>query len=155
MSDWRETFSALKADGNKEYLKLGAIFKMPMDERHGITPKDGQDDRAKFFIIVGFTDDGNIIGAIIINKGINRHDFTPELYMEHYPLQKSNYSDIFTKNSFACCTNIKEIKRDEVLIYASYKGCLINSDFDLIMEHLKDSGVITLKEKKKYGIIKS
>ena len=153
MNDWRETLSALKVEKNKEELRVGSIFKMSMNERHGITPKDGQYDRDKFFAIVGFTSDGNLIGALIINKGINKYNYTNELYKDHYPLQQAKYKGVFIRNSFVCCTNIKEFRRDEIIKNASYEGLLMEDDCDLIIEHLRESETITIKDKKKYGII--
>jgi hypothetical protein len=153
MNDWLITLSKLKVDGNEEQLKIGTIFKMSMDEKHGITPKHGQKSRDKFFIVIGFTDDGNIIGVVIINKEINEHDYTPELYVGHYELRLSNYKGVLERNSFACCNRIKELNRGEVASNASFEGCLIEDDYNLIMEHLKESKIITPKTKKKFGLI--
>ena len=60
---------------------------------------------------------------------------------------------ILIKNSFACCNDIKELKKKEVIERALHQGCLIDEDCDLIISHLKESKIITPKIKKKYGLI--
>ena len=153
MNDWKEVLRETKAKGNEIELKIGSIFKMPMNESHKITTKNGQKDRDKLFIVIGFTEDSNIVGIVIINSNINEHDFTPELYIGHYELRECHYKGILIKNSFACCNDIKELKKKEVIERALHQGCLIDEDCDLIISHLKESKIITPKIKKKYGLI--
>jgi hypothetical protein len=134
-------------------LKKGAVFRMILTEQDGITPKDNEKDRLKYFIVVGFTTDGKVVGVVIINKHINKHFYTNELYQEHYPLRVINYKDVFTRNCFADCTSIKPIDRQRILNEAEYRGNLNDEDFPLIYDMIVNSKKITIKDKKEYGII--
>jgi hypothetical protein len=133
-------------------LTIGAIFKMPLDEKDGITPKN-EEKRQKFFIIVGFTATGDIVGVVIINKNINKYYYANELYQHHYPFNVAKYNGIFTRNCFANCAEIKPLPRERVLKEANYIGKIHNDDFELIYEHLVNSDTITQKDKKEYGMI--
>jgi hypothetical protein len=133
-------------------LKIGAVLKMPLAEDDGITPKN-EEKRLKFFIIVGFTATGDIIGVVIVNKNINKYYYTHELYQHHYPLEVTKYRGVFTRNCFANCTEIKPLPRQRVLNEATYIGKIHDDDFELIYELLANSDIITQKNKKEYGII--
>jgi hypothetical protein len=134
-------------------LKKGAILRMPLTEQDGITPKNNETNRLKYFIVVGFTTDGKVVGAVIVNKHINKYYYTHELYQEHYPLRVINYKGIFTRNCFADCTSIKPIEQQRVFNEAEYRGNVNDEDFPLIYDMIVNSKKITHKTKKEYGII--
>lgn len=70
-------------------VEIGQIYKIKADERNEITPKDGMSFRPKFFVIVGFDDQGNIYGGVVFDSEINRdyisHEFEDFFYQ--YPSQ--------------------------------------------------------------------
>jgi hypothetical protein len=137
---------------NDSNLIKGSIFKMPLSEEEGITPKDGQAYRNKYFVVVGFTSDGNVAGVIIINSNINKYNYAKGVYTAHYPLKSSEYKDIFSKNCFANCTAIKPVLREKICEYATYAGKLKERDFELVYEHIVNSEIISIKDKKRYNI---
>lgn len=76
--------------------------------------------------------------------------------MNHqYPLRVKDYPAIFDIDpSYANLARIREMEKERLLHEASYQGKLTEKDFALVMEALRNSDVITMKEKKRYGLIK-
>jgi hypothetical protein len=147
-----DIFPELSATFTEANLKKGAVFKMPLSERDGITPKNNEKNRLKYFIIVGFTTGGDVVGIVIINTNINKRIYTEELHREHYPLQKDKYKGVFTRNCFANCTAIKQIARQRILNEAKYMGNINGADFPLIYDMIINSSQISPKNKRKFGI---
>ena len=44
----------------KESIKIGHVYRMRMDESNGIKPKLGDSFRNKYFVVLGFDDEGNV-----------------------------------------------------------------------------------------------
>ena len=55
----------------QDNLNIGDVHLLNLDQNNGITPKAGDNTRNKFFIILGFDTDGNVIGGLVINSNIN------------------------------------------------------------------------------------
>ena len=55
----------------RKNIQVGNVYRIKMDARNGIIPKAGTTSRNKFFIVLGFDDDGNVYGGVIINSNIN------------------------------------------------------------------------------------
>ena len=51
-------------------VKQGDVFLIEMDSQGGVTPKDGALTRNKFFVVLGFDNEGNVYGGVIINSRI-------------------------------------------------------------------------------------
>ena len=48
-------------------IKVGNVYLISLDQQSGITPKNGDLTRDKFFIVLGFDNEGNVIGGLVIN----------------------------------------------------------------------------------------
>ena len=55
----------------QDNLNVGDVHLLNLDQKNGITPKAGDATRNKFFIILGFDNEGNVIGGLVINSNIN------------------------------------------------------------------------------------
>ncbi|MDE6688963.1 MAG: hypothetical protein K2J86_03635 [Prevotella sp.] len=55
----------------QDNIKIGDVHMLVLDKSNGITSKDGEETRDKFFIVLGFDKDGNVIGGLVINSNIN------------------------------------------------------------------------------------
>lgn len=53
-------------------IEIGNVYRIQMDKSNGITPKPGDTSRNKFFVVLGFDEEGNIYGGVIINSNINQ-----------------------------------------------------------------------------------
>lgn len=52
-------------------INIGDVHLLNLDQNNGITPKSGDTTRNKFFIVLGFDNEGNVIGGLVINSKIN------------------------------------------------------------------------------------
>lgn len=55
----------------RQSIEIGDVFLIAMNQKNGITPKNGDDYRNKFFIVLGFDENGNAYGGVVINSNIN------------------------------------------------------------------------------------
>lgn len=137
-------------------LEIGSVYRMKLTEEEGITPKnEGDISRNKYFIIVGFDNEGNAIGFLTINSN-PREGFSSELNKLQYPLSKDRYVFLEGKTRYVDCSQIKCIKKEKFNdLFDSRKshGAILSEDLELILECVKNSPTITRKELKKYGIL--
>ena len=47
----------------QDNIKVGNVYLINLDQQNGITPKNGDLTRDKFFIVLGFDQEGNVIGG--------------------------------------------------------------------------------------------
>ena len=134
-------------------LEVGAVLKMKLTKKEGITPKNGN-SRDKYFIIIGFDDSGNAIGVLLINSVINAN-LPDEIKLLHYPLKKDKYS-FLSHNSHVDCSNIKPISNDvffERFAGDGSYGRIEEEDLELIIGAVKSSSTIEPKALKKFGLV--
>ena len=51
-------------------VRLGDVYKIELSKADGIIPKNGYDTRKKFFVVLGFDEQGNVYGGILFNSKI-------------------------------------------------------------------------------------
>lgn len=143
-------------NANQEQTIVGAIYKIKMDLKDGVTPKNGMTFRPKFFVIVGTAEYGYYVAYILVNKDINEKFIdSKELLDCQFPLKMKDYKGIFKIDpSYANLSKIREMEKERLLKEAVYQGHLTESDLTLIMQSIEKSNVITTAEKRRYGIIK-
>lgn len=54
-------------------VNVGDVYEITMSEVNGITPKNGDSTRDKYFIVLGFDSEGVAYGGVIINSQINKN----------------------------------------------------------------------------------
>lgn len=139
----------LRAQLFRRHIEIGNVFKVPLDESNGITPKGGMSFRPKFFIILGIDNNGDVYGGVVVNSTINknvqqgRRDW-------HYPIDNDKY-DFLDHNSFVDCTSIKVVPFEK-LQSGYFAGQIDNDDLSLIIGAVKDSGFISKAELKRFNI---
>ena len=75
----------------KQTVNVGDVFLLDLDQTDGVTPKGGDESRKKFFVVLGFDNEGNVYGGVIINSRINQH--MSQLVKDyHMPIMSSKYS---------------------------------------------------------------
>lgn len=132
----------------------GDIIRMRLTEQEGITPKEkGANDRHKYFVVLGKTEDGCLIGFVVINSSINKN-LSPILKRLHYPMQKAKYP-FLKHDSFVYCGELKEITFDN--FYLRYDcetfGRLDEEDLRLVVDAVKTSPAESPKHLKKFGLL--
>ena len=55
-------------------VRPGEVYRMELTPNEGVIPKnDGDTSRNKYFVVMGVTEDGDLIGLVLINTEINPH----------------------------------------------------------------------------------
>lgn len=112
-------------------------------------------DHGKFFVIVG-EDKDDLYGFFFINSNINDYlQKRPALYQMQVPLDKEDYSDILTHNSFLDCHAITSISKSKLKNQfgtgkAQYKGNLTEDDLDIVMRTVRESDLFSDYEKETF-----
>ena len=114
---------------------------------------EGDDSRNKYFIVLGKTSDGTLIGFVVINSQINNNLSEP-LQQLHYPLAVSKYAFLL-KNRYADCGELKEITLENFTDRYNCRsfGKIDEEDLRLITEAVKTSPKETKKHLRKFGLI--
>ena len=137
-------------------IKIGSVYRMKLTPAEGVIPKDTEDtSRNKYFVVVGFDEQGSAIGFVLINTNINPH-LTEEVKLLHYPILHKNYPFLENTNRFVDCNRIKRISKEKFnsLFGAdSETGQINEEDLRYIFNTIKDSPTVTTKELIKYGIV--
>ncbi|MDR0995271.1 MAG: hypothetical protein LBL81_03160 [Tannerella sp.] len=135
-------------------VKIGDIIYVLLDEKDGLTLKDGYKDRLKYIVIIGFTPEGAAIGALLINSKVDPSKRSEELKNCQYPLMRRNYPDILDYDSWLDCSDIFELSKLKISEKkGKLKGRLIPEDCERVIQFLKETDVLDRATKRRYGLI--
>lgn len=131
-------------------IQLGEVYLVSMSQSEGITPQEGQLTRDKFFIVLGFDDEGNIYGGVVINSQINRN--LPREVTDYYmPIRREKYP--FLKyNSFVNCAQLKPTTLHK-LNSSKLVGKISTEDHHLIVGTIIESPHETKARLIQFGLI--
>lgn len=135
----------------EEHLVKGNVIYIPLSAEEGLIVTGGYKERNKYIIIIGMTDDGFVIGSLLINTDPN--DATPELGACQFPLKLRDYPSILDYDSWLDCSQLFRIGKKKVLSRGEFCGSIIESDWNLIWPFLRETDAISNKEKREFGII--
>ncbi|AVM53216.1 hypothetical protein JN06_00420 [Bacteroides zoogleoformans] len=134
----------------QDSVKIGNVYLLNLDEVNGITPKDRDSTRNKFFIVLGFDNDGNVIGGLVINSNINYNlpstvtDYQLPITVDQCPFLKHN--------SFVNCSKIIVANKTK-FTKESYRGEISDSELmGVIVNTVKESPTISRKQLETFGI---
>ena len=133
-------------------LKPGAIIYVEMDKNDGLVLNEGYPTRLKYVVVAGAKTNRKEVCAVLVNSAADFSD-APDWRAEQYPIQRSNYSEILTHDSWIDCTDpkiltVRKLKAKK----AKVSGCLTPSDLKAVMTKLKNSDFVDLHTKKVFGI---
>ncbi len=135
----------------QESIKIGDVHYLNLDKGNGITPKKGDDSRNKFFIVLGFDNEGNVIGGVVINSNINPNlpsyitDYLLPVKVEQFPFLKYD--------SFVNCSNIIVAQKTKFTAH-TYRGTVSNIGIlQTIISTVQESPTVNRKQLKNFGII--
>ena len=130
---------------------VGNVYLISLDQQSGITPKNGDLTRDKFFIVLGFDNEGNVIGGLVINSKINYNlpssvtDYQLPIKVEQCPFLKYN--------SFVNCSKIIVANKAK-FTKNTYRGEISDPEFiDLLINTVKESPTVNTKLLKRFGLI--
>lgn len=134
----------------QDSLKVGNVYLLNLDEINGITPKDGNATRNKFFIVLGFDNKGNVIGGLVINSNIN-HKLPSTITDYQLPITVGQ-CPFLKHNSFVNCSKIIVANKTK-FTKESYRGEISDPELmGLIINTVKESPTISRQQLNTFGI---
>lgn len=135
----------------QDNIKIGDVHYINLDGGNGITPKNGDISRDKFFIVLGFDDKGNVIGGVVINSNINYN--LPASITDYQLPVKVKQFPFLRYNSFINCSNLVIASRAKFSM-STYRGEVSDKDtLELIVGTVRESPMINKKQLKEFRII--
>ncbi len=137
----------------EDLLVQGALIETILGEEQGLKFTDGRHSKPKKMIIIG-VDKANqcCYGTVLINTKINASArFSQEFLDSQYILKQEKYPKFLRYDSYVDCAVIFSIPFS-VLEPGKYFGTLTAEDFDIILNILETTTVLSTKDKKRYGI---
>ncbi len=141
-----------KADQlTQDNINVGDIHLLRLDKNNGITPKNGNKTRDKFFIVLGFDEDGNVIGGVVVNSNINYNlptaitDYQLPVTVEQFPFLEHS--------SFINCSKIIIARRSK-FTKDTYRGTIYDDEMiEIIIDTVKESPTVNKKQLEAFGIM--
>ena len=132
-------------------IEIGQIYRIKADESNDITPKAGMMFRPKYFVVMGFDNQGNIYGGVVFDSEINR-DFVSHDFEDFFlPIPCSKY--IFLEHdSFIDCRKMKPSTLEK-LLEGEFCGDIAQDDYLNVVKLLKMSPRETYVHLKTFGLI--
>ena len=135
----------------QENLVKGQIIKMELFNTDGLKLKNGNTERYKRFVIVGFTPDGKVLCTALINSEC--HVKNPDVRACNILLKQSDYSGTLIHDSWLNCSQLFELDKNRVLKEGKNHGALLEKDYKKVQDCFKNTNVITEADKEYYGLI--
>ena len=136
---------------DSQAVEIGQIYRIKADERNGITPKTGMLFRPKFFVVVGFDNQGNVYGGVVFDSDINRDFVNHDFEDFFFPIKSSKY-EFLDHDSYIDCRKMKPSTL-ETLLEGEFCGHIAQDDFSNIIKLLKMSPRETFVHLRTFGLI--
>lgn len=135
----------------QDNIKIGDVHMLVLDKSNGITPKDGKETRNKFFIILDFDKDGNVIGGLVINSHINYK--LPSSVTDYQLPISVKQCPFLEHNSFVNCSRLITANKNK-FGRTTYRGEIADIKLmEQIVNTVKESPTVNKKILKDFGII--
>lgn len=135
----------------QDNIKKGDVHMLVLDKNNGITPKDGKETRNKFFVVLGFDKDGNVIGGLVINSNINYK--LPSIITDYQLPISVKQCPFLEHNSFVNCSRLITANRDKFGIN-TYRGEITDSELmEQIVNTVRESPTANKKMLRDFGIM--
>lgn len=151
MTNFGNLLGDLADELTQNSINIGDVHLLNLDQNNGITPKSGDTTRNKFFIVLGFDNEGNVIGGLVINSNINYKlpssvtDYQLPVSVEQFPFLEHN--------SFINCSKIIVAKRSK-FNKTTYRGEISDTEMmELIINTVKESPTVNKMQLKEFGIV--
>ena len=115
-------------------IKVGTVILLHhCTEEDGITPKSGDKDRDKLFIILG-SDEDYVFGCVVVNSNpYNKVNTTEDIEKYHYPILRRNNPSCFEHDSYANCMRLFEISIQKIRDRGKILGAISPVDLEYIV----------------------
>lgn len=130
-------------------INVGDVHFVTLDETNGITPKEGT-TRNKFFIVLGFDSEGNVIGGLVINSNVNYN--LPHTVTDYQLPVTVEQCPFLQHNSFVNCSRLIIANREK-FSRNTYRGTVDDKELmNIIIGTVKESPTINKKLLHKFNI---
>ncbi len=138
----------------EDKLEIGSLIRTVISIDEGLVFKDGRKQKPKKLVIIGVDKVKKVCyGSVLINTRMSpRSAYSVSFLSAQYLLHQSDYLDFLKYDSYVDCGMLFSIPLEK-LIEGEYFGTLTSSDLQGIFDILKTTETLTLKEKKRFGII--
>ena len=134
-------------------IGIGDVHILPLTPKEGITPKGGQSARNKYLIVLGFDNDGNMIGGVVVNSNIN-HNLPSSITDFMMPVTVSQ-CPFLAYDSFINCSNLIVVRKDK-FNSRTFVGKIENDELmSMIIGTITESPHVNKQQLKEYGIVKA
>lgn len=132
-------------------LSIGDVHLLPLGREESITAKDGASFRNKFLVILGFDNQGNAVGGVVINSNINNN--LPSSITDYLMPVTVNQCPFLQYNSFVNCSHLIVVKKEK-FNSNTYKGSIKDKEImDMIIGTLCESPYANKQQLLEFGII--
>lgn len=128
-------------------MNVGDVYIVPLNEENGITPKNGDSVRNKFFIVLGFDNEGYVYGGVVMNSKVNLK-MREEVIIYQMPIKCSNYP-FLRYDSYVNCASIIIANPNKLV---KKVGKMLDEDLELIIDAVKESPTINKKMLIRFGL---
>lgn len=133
-----------------DMLSAGAVHYVAMDEANGLTLKNGDQYRNKYFVILGVDSNGNAFGGVIFNSKVNpKAPLQHRLY--HFPVSRHSYGFLL-HDSFIDCSTLMTVQVS-ALSTTTFRGTLSEEHLESVLTSVRECRTIPAFKLKRYGII--
>lgn len=151
MTSFGDLLGDLADELTQNSINIGDVHLLNLDQNNGITPKSGDTTRNKFFIVLGFDNEGNVIGGLVINSKIN-YKLPPSVTDYQLPVSVEQFP-FLEHNSFINCSKIIVAKRSK-FNKTTYRGEISDTEMmELIINTVKESPTVNKMQLKEFGIV--
>lgn len=135
----------------QDSINIGNVYLLNLDRSNGITPKGDDETRNKFFIVLGFDDEGNVIGGLVINSRIN-HNLPTHITDFQLPVSVKQ-CPFLDHDSFVNCSRIIIAKRSK-FTKETYRGEITDENLmEQILNTVRESPTVSKKLLEIFGLI--
>lgn len=151
MTNFGDLLGDMADELTQNSINIGDVHLLNLDQNNGITPKSGDTTRNKFFIVLGFDNEGNVIGGLVINSKIN-YKLPPSVTDYQLPVSVEQFP-FLEHNSFINCSKIIVAKRSK-FNKTTYRGEISDIEMmELIINTVKESPTVNKMQLKEFGIV--
>ena len=151
MTNFGDLLGDMADELTQNSINIGDVHLLNLDQNNGITPKSGDTTRNKFFIVLGFDNEGTVIGGLVINSKIN-YKLPPSVTDYQLPVSVEQFP-FLEHNSFINCSKIIVAKRSK-FNKTTYRGEISDTEMmELIINTVKESPTVNKMQLKEFGIV--
>ena len=134
----------------REEMNVGDVYEVRLGRANGITPQGDYETRRKFFIVLGFDDEGNVYGGVVVNSRLNSR-LPLQIRDYHLPIACSKYT-FLRYDSFVNCP-VLMVTTPQTLLQGYKIGVIQQEDIELIIGAIRESPNETKARLRQFGLL--